>query len=366
MHYENAGIGVSTTPDGRAVPAPMRLSEAIELGHTMIQEDPLIFFHPGGDGVPACGCAIGAAIFALGDGPAYDRREKADMDYTGVQWCHDRYPWTRGQVSDYPRLLELLYKHAPPTFVQSESVAQTISDLHCCGIGRVELAKIISQIEPADMGPAAVGTAGTEPQTASEEKGSKLTSVLATVAMIISLTVGAMLLSAVTANAASFTPYNPTPHAGEVDLDDIIAPFLADGYQRISDDLDTLFPIPGYEPLYLIAWEDLPFTIADNDFNDVVLLFDSALKSFTFVAGYSADTHSWYEFEGVLYLDSHQACCGGITGDFSSLSEPDRMLTWGKPLQREVVTPEPGTWLLLATGWALLWRRRLVNKVLRG
>lgn len=155
-------------------------------------------------------------------------------------------------------------------------------------------------------------------------------------------------LLAASLSAVTFTPISPTPHAGEVDLADIIAPYEAAGFVRIPDDLDTVFPVAGYGPLYIVAWEDLPLSIADNDFNDVVLSYDSLTHVFEFLAGYSADTHTWYEASGVLYLDSGQTCCG--TGDFSSLSSPDRMVTWGKPLDSTTSVPEAGSVALLGGG----------------
>lgn len=164
-------------------------------------------------------------------------------------------------------------------------------------------------------------------------------------------------LLAASLSAASFTPYVPTPHATEVDLDDILAPYTAAGFVRVPDDLDLLFPITGYDSTFILAFEDLPLSISDNDFNDVVLEFDSSTLTFLFIAGYSADSHAWYESAGAIYLDSAQLCCG--TGDFSSLSDPDRMLTWGKPVTQPPSIPEPASVVLMGGGLlAVVWFRR--------
>lgn len=147
-------------------PTILRLSEAISLGHTLIDESADCFLAHD----DSCGCAIGSAIVALGDQERY-RVIPLTHRGSGVEWCEERYPWTARAAVDFPVLLES-YRSAVngiPGYANSPAttVAHAISDMHCCGVPRLDIARLIAQIEPdppsdtvADVADAAVTPVG--------------------------------------------------------------------------------------------------------------------------------------------------------------------------------------------------------------
>lgn len=130
----------------------MKLSEAISLGHTLISEDRLCFYDPSAN----CGCAIGSAAAALGEArklPIKFRHIEGETD--PFEWLASVWAWTGLPATNFPQLYGAWDSAVVGAFrclSMSRRIGLTaghaISDLHEVGMPRLEIAKLIAQIEP--------------------------------------------------------------------------------------------------------------------------------------------------------------------------------------------------------------------------
>ena len=121
----------------------MRLSEAMELGHTLISERRDVFYSQ----IIACGCAIGSVYAALksSEDGLPDRLSpnlQNSSDYVG--WLGRTYPWTTQAAFGALRSRFI----AEDASAWRDSYAEAISSLHTLGVPRLEIAKLIRQDEP--------------------------------------------------------------------------------------------------------------------------------------------------------------------------------------------------------------------------
>ena len=115
----------------------MKLSEAISLGHTLIGENRAVFYSDCnviGEPTPPCGCAIGSAAAALGEATYL----------VDESWCERKWPWTAAPATDFPSLI----RAGGGAYQNGDTVAGLISGMHIYGMPRLEIAKLIAQIEP--------------------------------------------------------------------------------------------------------------------------------------------------------------------------------------------------------------------------
>lgn len=126
----------------------MKLSEEMQLGHTLIGEN-RHFFYDDDDG---CGCAIGSVYAAAGwkEGGLPD--EYPGLGHQYISWLEERYPWTAAPVfGALKERCEERFEHVGTK--EPISYAEAISILHFWGIPRMEIAQLIELDEPADSPP---------------------------------------------------------------------------------------------------------------------------------------------------------------------------------------------------------------------
>lgn len=122
------------------------LSDAMELGHTLIAEIHNLFISLPNDPKP-CGCAIGSVAAAISKGE--ELHEFTIMhDFSGVAWLQKCYPWTTTTLNDLNWSIKECYKD-----LHYLSVASFINYLHSVvRMPRLEIARLIREFEPADSG----------------------------------------------------------------------------------------------------------------------------------------------------------------------------------------------------------------------
>lgn len=120
----------------------LKFYEAMELGHTLIEEDHGVFYDQDPQTGEQCGCAIGSALKAAGHENAINVWEVVET----------LWPWTKRPLSDFPELkrkFEVAYNRDDINLrlPLNTNVAWAVSLLHIEGTPRLEIAKLIKPIE---------------------------------------------------------------------------------------------------------------------------------------------------------------------------------------------------------------------------
>ena len=122
----------------------MRLSEAMELGHALIDEHKKVFFSPRDN----CGCALGSVVAASTNKeswrPLYSTREIRSL-------LGKKFP---GLLVEQNLLLaDDEYNTLKLCFITGTSLINQISFLHSSGIPRLEIAKRLRELEDKGLIP---------------------------------------------------------------------------------------------------------------------------------------------------------------------------------------------------------------------